>query len=77
MTLTFSRPGSTYGLGDSYADALEEWRRTARVASDLWYEYGRTSRDFRAVVFRAYLVALDAEERAASVLRYMSIPRAA
>jgi hypothetical protein len=75
--MTFRTSASTYGLGDSYAQALEEWRRTARVTSDLWDEYGRTGRDFRSVAFRAYLVALDAEERAANVLRDMAIPRAA
>jgi hypothetical protein len=68
---------STYGLGDSYAEALEEWRRTARVASDLWQEYGRAGLDFRPLVFRGYLVALDAEEQAANVLRDMALPQAA
>jgi hypothetical protein len=75
--MTFPITASTYGLGDSYAQALEEWRRTARVASDLWDEYCRTGRDFRPLVFRAYLVALDAEEGAANVLRDMAIPQAA
>lgn len=75
--MTFLIPASTYGLGESYARALEEWRRAARVVSDLWQEYGRTGRDFRPLVFRAYLVAVDAEEKAANVLRDMAIPRAA
>jgi hypothetical protein len=75
--MNFLKPVSTYGLGDSYAQALEEWRRTARVVAELWDEYGRTGRDFRARVFRAYLVALAAEEKAANVLRDMAVPRAA
>ena len=75
--MTFPIPASTYWLGDSYTQALEEWRRTARVASDLWDEYGRTGRDFRPLVFRGYLVALDAEERAANALRDIALPQAA
>jgi hypothetical protein len=75
--MRFPISASTYGVGDSYAYALEEWRRAERVASDLWEEYGRTGRDFRPLVFRAYLAALDAEERAANVLRDMAIPQAA
>ena len=75
--MTFLIPASTYGLGDSYAQALDEWRCAARVASDLWHEYGRTGGDFRPLVFLAYHVAVDAEEKAANVLRDMAIPRAA
>ena len=75
--MIFVKPVPTYELGSSYAQALEEWRRTARAASDLWDEYGQTGRDFRPLVFRAYVVALDAEERAANVLRDMTLPRAA
>jgi hypothetical protein len=75
--MTFAMPASTYGLNDSYAQALEEWRRTANVASNLWHEYDRTRRDFRPLVFRAYVVAVDAEESAANVLRDMTISRAA
>jgi hypothetical protein len=34
-------------------------------------------RDFRPLVFSAYLVALDAEENAANVLRDIAVPQAA
>jgi hypothetical protein len=77
--MTFKTRAATYRStdGDSYAEALAEWRAAARVASNLWNEYTRTAPDFRPLVFGAYQEALDAEEIAANVLRAMAIPKAA
>ena len=67
MTFLIHRP-TEFLPADPYTRALDEWRRTARLVSELWDEYSEVGRDFRPIAFAAYTAALDAEEAAANEL---------
>jgi hypothetical protein len=76
MTFLFSSRTASL-TADPYARALDEWRRAARLAADLWQTYLGASREGRALAFGAYAAALDAEEAAADQLARVRVAKAA
>jgi hypothetical protein len=61
----------------SYERALDDWRRQATLAGDLWATYLAAGREGRAFAFRAYTAALDREEAAANELAGLSFAKVA
>jgi hypothetical protein len=76
MTVLLRTQKTWPGFG-THERALDEWRRQARLVSDMWQTYLGATREGRNDAFRAYVAALDAEEAAATELAGFSLAKVA